>query len=83
MFPELWQDWVLTLGQTVFIIALLPSVFSNDKPHKWSSLLNTLVLAIFAFTFWTLGLYWGAIMSALVAIIWAILFIQKITEHTP
>lgn len=74
--PTIWQDWVLTLGQLVFFFALLPSVFSQEKPHPSTSLLTGSVLLVFAVTFSTLDLLWSAITSGLVAVTWLTLFGQ-------
>ena len=76
--PTNWQDWVLALGQMMFFIALLPSVFSEDKPNIWSSLLSGITLVILAYTFWTLGLLWGAVMTSVGAGTWFVLFFQKL-----
>lgn len=75
--PSTWQDWIIAIGQLLFFIALLPSVFSNDKPNRWSSLMTGSVLLVFTFTFWSLDLFFGAFSSALVSITWFILFFQK------
>lgn len=75
--PDSWQDWVIAIGQLIFFFALLPSIFSNDKPNRWSSLLTATTLSVFTYTFWTLGLFWGAFNSALVTIAWFVLFFQK------
>lgn len=54
--PKTWQDWVIGVGQALFFVALLPSVFSADKPHWASSLLTGTILFAFAYTFRTLHL---------------------------
>lgn len=76
--PTTWQDWVLTAGQLVLFLALLPSVFSAAKPHLASSAMTSVVLYTFTVAFWSLGLVWGASMSALVASTWLILFLQRL-----
>ena len=78
--PLPWQDVVITIGQMLLFLALLPSIYSKHKPNKHTSLLTGSILAVFSFTFWTLGLYYGAFTSALVALAWFVLFIQKIRE---
>ncbi len=77
---EAWQDWVLAIGQIFFLLALLPSVFSSDKPSKYSSAPTAMVLYLFSYTFYTLGLTWGAITSFLVGVIWTVLFFQKLKQ---
>jgi hypothetical protein len=76
--PLLWQDVVITVGQVLLFLALLPSIFSPNKPDKKTSLLTGAILAVFAFTFWTLGLYYGSLTSALVSLAWFVLFAQKV-----
>lgn len=74
--PATWQDWVIAIGQLLFFIALLPSVFSPQKPHWASSLMTGTVLFAFAFTFYTLDLAWGAFTALLVGCTWFVLFGQ-------
>lgn len=76
--PTLWQDWIFAIGQIFFLLALLPSVFGKDKPSKYSSAPTALVLYLFSYTFYSLDLIWGAIMSFLVAVVWTVLFFQKL-----
>lgn len=72
-----WQDIVLTVGQFVFIIALLPSIFSKDKPAISTSVLNSSVLYIISYVNATLNLYGNAVGLFIVATLWAFLAIQK------
>ena len=72
-----WQDIVLSIGQWIFVIALLPSVFGKDKPAFSSSLITGAVLAVFAFTFATLSLWVSAFSTSLVSITWFVLAAQK------
>jgi len=72
-----WQDILLSIGQFVFAVALLPSVFSKDKPALSTSLTTGIVLAIFAFTYFTLKLWSAATFAVLVGAIWFILAVQK------
>lgn len=72
-----WQDIILAIGQWVLLIALLPSVFSNDKPAISTSILTGGVLMVFTFTFVTLSFITTAISSTIVAFVWFILAVQK------
>lgn len=72
-----WQDVVIGAGDYIFFIALLPSIFSRDKPALSSSLLTGTILIVFAFTFTTLHLWNSAFGSLLVGIAWFVLAIQK------
>ncbi len=76
-----WQDLVITIGQIIFSIALLPMVFSKDKPALVSSLVTGVVLIIFALTYITLSLWFAAGMTTITGIIWFILAYQKYYTH--
>lgn len=73
----LWQDWVFSVGQWVFILALLPSVFGKDKPALSTSLMTGTVLAIFALTYITLSLLLAGISTSLSSAVWFVLAVQK------
>lgn len=72
-----WQDVLLSVGQFVFVVALFPSVFSEDKPALSTSLTTGVVLIVFAFTYSTLRLWSGAVFAILVGVMWFILAVQK------
>jgi len=72
-----WQEIVLTIGQIVFIVALLPSVFSKDKPEIWTSILTGLVAYSICATYFTLSLPLAAISAGGNGIFWSILAVQK------
>ncbi len=74
---DTWQDLVLTVGQLIFSIALLPSVFSKNKPSKWTSFMTSIVLGTFGFTFFSLGMMYATAVAILNACIWGILYVQK------
>jgi hypothetical protein len=76
-----WRDIFLSVGQYIFVLALLPSVFGKNKPAFTSSLLTGSVLGMFAFIYWTLGLWSSVIATSAVAITWFILAWQKYTEE--
>ncbi len=78
MFETSWQDVVLTVGNTLFLIALIPSIFSEFKPSKWTSLLTAATLTVFTFTYYTLDLVYATSMVGLTAVAWWILFFQRI-----
>jgi hypothetical protein len=72
-----WQDIVISVGQWILAAALLPSVFSNDKPALATSILTGSILAVFSFTFYTLNLPGATLSAAAVAILWLILALQR------
>ncbi len=72
-----WQDIILSVGQYIFVLALLPSVFGRDKPALSSSLLTGSVLAIFSCVYASLTLWGSTIASAIVAATWFLLAWQQ------
>lgn len=75
-----WQDIVLTAGGVIFIIALIPSVLSKDKPALSSSIMTGTVLIIFAYVYFTLSLWFSTLTTAITGIIWFILAAQKLKK---
>ena len=73
----IWQDWLISVGTWVILLALLPSIFSKDKPALKTSLLTGTVLAFFAFAYATLNLWTSTISTALISIAWFVLAVQK------
>lgn len=73
----LWQDFIFTIGQFIFVLALIPSIKGKDKPAFITSLITTLILFSFAATYFTLGLWGSGLFAALNATAWGILAIQK------
>lgn len=57
--------------------ALLPSLIGRDKPALSSSLMTGTLIAIFGYTYFTLGLYSSTVSSAVCALAWFVLAIQK------
>ena len=72
-----WQDYILTIGTILFIVALIPSVFSKDKPAFTTSLLTGSVLAVFAFVYLSLSLWLTTITVSITSLTWLILAYQK------
>lgn len=73
-----WQDLVIAIGSGLFVVALLPTVFSDEKPAWSTSAMTGSILYVFAFTYYTLGLKLGAITAALSAVVWTIILVQTI-----
>jgi threonine/homoserine/homoserine lactone efflux protein len=72
-----WQDLVLTVGTFIFILALLPSILSKDKPALSSSLITGAVLVIFVLTYLSLSFWLTAFAVALNSLTWLTLAYQK------
>jgi hypothetical protein len=72
-----WQETVLAIGQIIFIIALLPSVFSRDKPEIWTSVITGSVALSIAITYLTMKLPFAAVSAFFNFVFWSILAVQK------
>lgn len=72
-----WQDVVITVGQIIFIIALIPAVKHQHKPPFPTSILNAIVLFSFAIVYITLSLWFASITTAIVGFLWLVLALQK------
>ncbi len=72
-----WQDFVFAIGTWIFIIALIPTIRSREKPPLSTSLPTGLVLLVYVFTFATLELWFSMISSSVLAVLWLYLAWQK------
>jgi len=75
----IWQDIVISGGQLILLIALLPSVFGSDKPAFSTSLTTGIVLIVFGVAFATLSLWYTAFSTFFISAVWFVLAIQKYT----
>lgn len=75
-----WQDLVFTLGSLFFIVALVHSVRSEDKPPVGTSVITGFWLGVFSAVYATLGLPLAATTSAISAVLWGVLAVQKINR---
>lgn len=73
----IWQDLVISIGQFVFIVSLMPTLLSKDIPPIKTSLPTGLFLLLFGFSFLTLGMYMASLTSTINGIEWLILSYQK------
>jgi len=76
----MWQDFVLTIGSIIFIIALIPSVLSKDKPALFTSIITSSVLIVMAIVYFSLSLYFTAVTTFITGILWGVLAFQKIQK---
>lgn len=72
-----WQDIIFSIGSWIFIIALIPTVLSKDKPPLSTSLITGSVLAVFVFAYATLDLWMATFSTAGISITWFIIAIQR------
>jgi len=72
-----WQDYVFTIGQFIFLVALIPTIKGKDKPALSTSVATTLILLVFVYTYFSLKLLLSATASLSIAIAWGTLAVQK------
>ena len=72
-----WQDLVFTIGQIIFIISLIPSIISKDKPALATSVITAIVLFVFAYVDFSLSLYFASVAVAATGVGWTVLAYQK------
>lgn len=77
MFELSWQDLVFMLGNIVFFVALIPSIISENKPSKWTSLSTALVMSLYVITYYSLSLTYATVTGAIATTAWWILYLQK------
>lgn len=73
----IWQDIVPIVGNIIFTVALLPSIFSKQKPHRWSCALTAGVLIAYVFTFWSQTLWYWSLATVATATAWGVLLVQR------
>jgi hypothetical protein len=72
-----WQDILLSIGNYLFVVALLPSVFGTDKPALSSSLMTGAVLGCFTVIYASLSLWSASIAVGLSSFVWFVLAYQQ------
>lgn len=73
-----WQDYVISISQIFFVIALIPSIRGQHKPDAITSVMFCTFVAIVGACLLSLELWISAATAFLGAIAWAILAVQKI-----
>jgi len=73
----MWQDIVISVSQVSFIVALLPSIMSTEKPNIVTSSITSFFLFLVSICFYSLDLYFSTIFTLLSGIAWAILAVQR------
>ncbi len=72
----MWQDYVISAGQFVFALAMIPTIRSASKPALISSVITALGLSIFAVCFATLSLWLSVAGTGVGAFTWWIVAAQ-------
>jgi hypothetical protein len=73
----IWQDIVIGVAQVFFVVALIPSITTKDKPALVTSIMNTTLMGIIATTQFTLGLWFSTITAVVIGLGHLTLAIQK------
>lgn len=68
-----WQDAVFSIGQVVFLIGLLPSVFGPQKPDPLTSLMTAVMLCIFLSVYASYKLWATFALTLLTVGVWFLL----------
>lgn len=76
----IWQDAVISVGQFVFALAMIPTIRSSSKPALASSVVTAIGLTVFALTFSTLDLWLSVAGTATGALTWWIVAAQTYTR---
>lgn len=67
----IWQDLVFMLGGFIGAGILLPTLFDSEtKVPIYSSFLQVVLITVFTYTFWTLGLTLSAMGSSARVAVW-------------
>lgn len=72
-----WQDMVMTCGQFIFAVSLIPTIRAKEKPAWSTSLMTSIVSTAYIPTLWSLGLYVSFVATILVTLGWWTLFFQS------
>lgn len=75
-----WQAIVLAVGQILFSVALLPSIFTSDKPEIWTSAMTGSVALSVSIAYFTLGIKFASAMAFLNFVAWSVLAVQKFRQ---
>ena len=70
------QQGIITFGQVVLSLGLLPTIVASEKPAVVTSLINVIILYSFTIVFATSKMKFPAISSLLGVVLWFILLLQ-------
>ena len=76
-----WQDWTIFIGQLVLAATLVPTITGKVRMPLLTAIPATLVLAVFALTFATLGLAISAASSVLNTVAWAVITLNSLRTN--
>ncbi|HEX7368223.1 MAG TPA: hypothetical protein VF261_01035 [Candidatus Saccharimonadales bacterium] len=75
-----WQEIVLAAGQILFLVALIPSMVTDDKPEIYTSIMTGAVALSISITYLTLHIKLASVMAFLNFVAWGILAVQKFRQ---
>ena len=78
-----WQDIVIGVASIIFAISLVPQIYYGFQKKKGLIALTTSIptvigIYVIAFAFYTLSLFFSAVISLITGTLWFILFVQKL-----
>ena len=72
----IWQDYIIMTVGFTFAFAMFPSIFSANKPSRWTCLITSIGLAILSAMFGTLGLWLSMTSNIFSTACWSVLAVQ-------
>jgi uncharacterized membrane protein YjjP (DUF1212 family) len=74
-----WQDTAIAICQCILAGSLIPVIRSRtEKPPLSTSFLNMTIVTFLTFVLGTLELWIAMASAALIAILWTVIFVQKL-----
>jgi hypothetical protein len=74
----MWQDYVMTAGQWIFTVALVPTIrHPRNKPPVSTSLLTIVLLLVYVGTYASLHLLISSLSTLALALAWGIIAVQR------
>jgi len=77
----MWQDYILSAGEVIFCVTLIPMLLAKEKPPLSSSILTGSVLIVCGVVFGTLHLWLAFVSQIIVGLQWFWLAVQKIKQR--
>jgi len=72
------NDFLIFIPNCISIFSLLPSIFSNDKPNVWTSIMQITLVPFYILAYRNMKFRLAFIINLLVGLFWLILLIQKL-----
>ncbi len=74
----MWQDWVLTLTQIIFMVSLVPTILHpTKKPAFITALVTAPTIFVVVYVYFSLELWWSMAAAFILATEWSILAYQR------